>query len=1341
MKKPSLKNFLVVISFFYFCFLYTINAQQFRRIETQANIGDISNNNGVAIADFDQDNDLDIFIVGSQAFDENDSSTWSRLLKNNNDGSFEDVTIASGIEQDFLHEITAVDAFDIGDKMSASWGDYNNDGYPDLFLANAVQSQLYKNNGNGTFDNVTVQAGFQETCEVCYMTGSLWWDYDNDGHLDLYISDYNLISDNKLYENLGNGTFSLISDTNLIGNSNSLSAIPIDANGDQYLDLYVANDFYQDNWLLINQNGNGFVEAAQDYNVVDPFDGMGLSTCDFNNNGLEDLLITNIKENGFYVNNGTGPFTFYSEIAGIYDTRWSWGSVFTDFDHDGYEDLFIVNGFVNEEKNFYFKNIPDGDSRRFLHSEMTEEPIEGSNSRSTVAFDFDNDGDEDIIHTNFEGHIFLYENTSIDSYFTTETSGGWLKVKLEGVTSNKDGLGSKIELQTNNQLEQYRRYHGSGYQSQSIKPIHFGFGNADTIDNISVTWPTGVTETYENIPINSTIKIIEGSGYTIIDTNTAIKIPGCTIEDSCSYDENATVNDNSCTYLEAGVISGNQITNPLVNEEYTYGPSVGDIYEWDIINGEIIDGQGTPTITVNWNVATQGEVSIVNRNEACATESVVLNVTIEESEDDGADFSIARLWNEVLLDAIRKDFARPTIHARNLFHVSAAMYDSWAIYDETASPYFIGNEVNGFAIDFEEFTPSEDTLVSINKTLSYASYRILKHRFANSPNAEETLSKFDDLMDLLDYDINFESVNYSTGNPASLGNYIASKIIEFGLQDGSNEANAYSNLYYEPTNEALVPILPGNPLITDANRWQPLALEVFIDQSGNVVNQSTPDFLSPEWGNSYPFSLTEDVLTTYSRDSHTYKVFHDPGAPPYIGNTISESDIYKWGFSLVSIWSAHLDSSDGVLWDISPKSIGNIPLSSFPSEFENYSDFYDLINGGDISNGRNINPITGLAYQEQIVPRGDYARVLAEFWADGPDSETPPGHWYVLLNYVSDHPLLEKRINGTGEILSNLEWDVKTYFALGGAMHDSAIAAWGIKGWYDYIRPISSIRYMADKGQSTDTNLDNYHPDGIPLVGNYIEVVEESDELSGINNEHVGKIKLYTWRGHDYIENVETDIAGVGWILAENWWPYQRPSFVTPPFAGYVSGHSTYSRAAAEMMTKLTGTEFFPGGLGEFEAKQNEFLVFEEGPSQDIILQWATYRDASDQCSLSRIWGGIHPPMDDIPGRIIGEQIGLDAFDLAEDYFNGLVEEDITPPFTNDQMVLFPNPVDNSNSIIITNTTLNNSFTLSDVSGKKMYVQQEFIEESNRTRLYINNLAKGMYLLKTEGEIWKIIVK
>ncbi len=163
--------------------------------------------------------------------------------------------------------------------------------------------------------------------------------------------------------------------------------------------------------------------------------------------------------------------------------------------------------------------------------------------------------------------------------------------------------------------------------------------------------------------------------------------------------------------------------------------------------------------------------------------------------------------------------------------------------------------------------------------------------------------------------------------------------------------------------------------------------------------------------------------------------------------------------------------------------------------------------------------------------------------------------------------------------------------------------------------------------------------------------MQEGDALAGNEGEHIAKVKVYAWRGPDQIQDPETDTAGVGWILAENWWPYQRPNFVTPPFAGYISGHSTFSRAAAEVLTYLTGSPYFPEGLGEFEAKKNDFLVFEEGPSINITLQWASYGDAADQTSLSRIWGGIHPPVDDIAGRHLGVEIAKDAFELAVHYF------------------------------------------------------------------------------------------
>ena len=506
---------------------------------------------------------------------------------------------------------------------------------------------------------------------------------------------------------------------------------------------------------------------------------------------------------------------------------------------------------------------------------------------------------------------------------------------------------------------------------------------------------------------------------------------------------------------------------------------------------------------------------------------------------------------------------------------------------------------------------------------------------------------------------------------AALGNHIAECYIGYGLQDGSNEANAYAPLVYAPFNPPIEPELPGNPNIIDLDRWQQITLTLSIDQSGNIV-EGTPDFVGPEWGNVHPFSLTADQRSTCPRSDFDLPVYHDPGWPPRHDGPLADN--FKWSHSLVAVWSSHLDPDRGrgaELIDISPASIGNI--RSYPTSFEEHPDFYDLLLGGTPETGYTVNPATGQPYEPQLVPLADYARVIAEFWADGPDSETPPGHWFVIVNEINKHPELVKRFEGTGPELGTLEWDVKIYFALGGAMHDAAISAWSAKGCYDYVRPVSSIRAMAALGQSTDPGDADcrYDPNGIPYVEDpddpagdgsrlLIDCVRPGDPLAddpdvpGVDTLNVGKIKLYAWRGPAYISNAVFDYAGVGWILAEDWWPYQRPTFVTPPFAGYISGHSTYSRTAAELLTLFTGDPYFPGGKSEFPAEQNEFLVFEEGPSVGLTLEWATYVDASDQCSLSRIWGGIHPPADDIPGRRIGMVLGPAAFEHARGYFVGL---------------------------------------------------------------------------------------
>ena len=689
-----------------------------------------------------------------------------------------------------------------------------------------------------------------------------------------------------------------------------------------------------------------------------------------------------------------------------------------------------------------------------------------------------------------------------------------------------------------------------------------------------------------------------------------------------------------------------------------------------------------------------------------------------------AQHSVAREWNEQLLEAIRKDFARPTVHARNLFHASVLMYDAWAIFNNAAKPVFLGTTFGGYYTDYTPIAMPIDKNEASKEIMSYAVFRLLMHRFENSPNAMETLASLETFFSSLGYDKSNTSLDYSDGSYAALGNYMASKMIDFGFQDGANEENAYENQFYETVNDPLALELYENNGTIDPNRWQPLAFDVFIDQSGNPFPLNTPEFLSPEWGEVTPFALQSTDLEILNNDFDSF-VYNNPGAPAYIQESSENGieDPYKWHFSLVISWSAHLDPSDDEIINISPNSIGNVTMSDFPTSFEEYKNFYNFNNGGDIGQGHQKNPTTNEPYLDNFVKRADYARVLAEFWADGPDSETPPGHWFTILNYVSDHPLSKKTFGNSTRELQALEWDVKSYLTLSGAMHDVAINIWGIKGYYDYIRPISAIRYMASKGQSTDMALPNYHPHGLPLIENLIAVISEGDALAGSNNQHLGKIKVKSWKGPDFINDPAMDVAGVDWILGTRWWPYQRPSFVTPPFAGYLSGHSAFSRAASEVLTLITNDAFFPGGMGVFDVAQNEFLVFEQGPSESFSLQWATYRDASDQTSLSRIWGGIHPPIDDIKGRIIGDKIGKEAFDFASTYFTTSLNIDSENDTQN--LIISPNPVIEN---LFINTTITNltRIDIYDVLGNKLFSKE--IDTSNAVNL--SHLNTGIYFVK-----------
>lgn len=581
----------------------------------------------------------------------------------------------------------------------------------------------------------------------------------------------------------------------------------------------------------------------------------------------------------------------------------------------------------------------------------------------------------------------------------------------------------------------------------------------------------------------------------------------------------------------------------------------------------------------------------------------------EAAIDPEPTASIARRWNEQILGAIRRDIPRPTVHARNLFHLSLAMWDAWAAYDALADGYLS-----------DERLSAEDSEAARAEAISFAAYRILSHRYAGATGGATSKACFEAFMSKLGYDASDE--NAEGDAPSALGNRIARTVIAAFAGDGANEQGKYAPLEgYHSENANLVVDLPGTTL-QQPTLWQKLVLAKSVTQNGIPAGSGAQDYIGVQWGQVTPFALLRPSAN---------EAYLDLGTPP----VALDENLARAALDILRR-SSELDIADGVMMDISPGAYGNNPL------------------GSNDGSGHPLNPATGKPYAPKRVKRGDFTRVLAEFWSDGPASETPPGHWNTLANHVTEHPEFSRRLFGDGPELSPLAWDVHAYLVMNGAVHDAAIAAWELKRKYESARPISLIRHMGGLGQRSDRKAPAYHPDGLPLVPDLIEVISHASSAAGERHAHlrryVGELAVRSWRGEP--GDREREVGGVGWLRAKDWIPYQRRTFVTPAFPGYVSGHSTFSRAAAEVLAELTGSAYFPGGLGSYTFEPG-YLFFEEGPSEVIELQWATYFDAADQAGQSRLWGGIHIPIDDLDGRRIGAEVGKRALARAQSYFDG----------------------------------------------------------------------------------------
>jgi len=1141
---------------------------------------------GAVAEDFDSDGWVDLYVLQGGA-------SANLLYMNHGDGTFTDEAVARGAANTGLH-------------MGVSAADFDSDGDIDITYSSmtigielgqytvvAAEVVILINDGAGQFtsQSITVPAGQK------FLTSPSWGDIDADGDLDLVVGEWSFQSATtklNIWHNNG-GQLDLVQSFPHLWSYHSKFA-DMDNDGDQ--DLLAVADFGHTKWYRNNGAGIFSLEA-----VLDVENGMGSAVGDVDNDGDLDWFVSSIRDfdgseanwgttgNRLYLNDGSGVFTDNTEASGVRDGYWGWGASFADFDNDGDLDLYQVNGWPEVDKNvpaqfnnqpaLLFENTGAAVFQEIAGAVSSGDAGNTEHGRCVVVFDYDNDGDQDIYIANnssldgSEGNYVYNPGSPVLLRNDSVNTNHWLNIQLAGDGAyHSDGVGARVYL-TGGTVTQMRELNASsGFNGHGPERIaHFGLGSAALASELRVVWPSGDEVLLYDLAVDQSHVInspLAGIDLREVDQNVTVTAAISTVDLPAGAD---------ATWIVDGV---------------TY-PS----------NQVAVSFDAAGVYTLQLNIYDESDPAELIRSE-------VFSVSVSDQIADTQ--TVARKWNKQNLDAIRIDFPNPTIHARNLYHLSIAMWDAWAAYAPEAVGYL--NNEPATAADVE---------VARNETISYAAYRILSERYANSVNGSTSLALFNSQMLQLGYD----PANTSTqgSSPAALGNRIAETVLGYFSNDKWDDYTTFMGSEYTSANSPMAVAELGTE-IAYPNRWQPLLFEEAITQNGQTTDV-LQTFKGENWGTVRPFALSK---------AQGESVYYDPGVPPQLGGARAAE--FKDGNVEVILKSSLLDPDNLSFIDISPASIGNNTLG--------YND----------GSGHILNPSTGVPYATNVVNHADFGRVLAEFWADGPESETPPGHWNLLANEVVDHPLFLRKIKGQGAELDKLEWEVKMYFALNAALHDAAIAAWGCKRVYDYVRPISSIRYLAGLGQSTDVSGPSYDPDGLPLVSDLIEIITPASVAAGQRHEHlaafVGDVAIKAWTSSDTIDPV-TEHAGVDWILGESWLPYQMDTFVTPAFPGYISGHSTFSRAAAEILTVMTGSPFFPGGMAEFTATQNEYLTFENGPTADVVLQWATYYDAADQAGLSRLYGGIHVPVDDGPGRIIGSRCGLAAWGLALKYFDGSI--------------------------------------------------------------------------------------
>jgi enediyne biosynthesis protein E4 len=502
---------------------------------------------GVAIFDYDNDGWPDIFLVNGSTLDDlkNNKSPASKLYHNNHDGTFTDVTEKAGL----AHR---------GWCFGAAVGDYDNDGWDDLYITCLGGSFLYKNNGDGTFRDVTAKAGVGNPGR--WGTSAAFGDYDRDGHLDLYVANYvdldlkNLPefgsspfctyrgfsvscgprglagSRDRLYHNNGDGTFTDVTEQMKIdaGSYYGLGVIWGDYDGDGWPDIYVANDSTP-SLLYHNNQGKSFTETAVTAGVAFSEDGreqagMGVDFGDYDNDGWPDLVKTNFSDdaNNLYHNNGDGTFDDRAGATGFGAVSvpfLGFGVRFMDYDNDGWRDVLIANGHVNPQVDEHPLGISYAERALLFHNMKGQkfEEIglkagaalkERRVSRGLAVGDLHNDGGLAAVLTNLDGSPAVLKNVA-------KGRGHWVRLKLMGVKSNRDAFGARVELVAGGlrQVEEVRA--NSSFLSASDSRVHFGIGAATKVDEVLVRWPSGLVERVSGVGVDKEAMIREGDGTAV----------------------------------------------------------------------------------------------------------------------------------------------------------------------------------------------------------------------------------------------------------------------------------------------------------------------------------------------------------------------------------------------------------------------------------------------------------------------------------------------------------------------------------------------------------------------------------------------------------------------------------------------------------------------------------------------------------------------------------------------------------------------------------------------------------------------------------------------------------